>query len=87
VTTVETGNKNTGRIFIKGLRIALVLIIAGAIAAVLIKIRPHPTRRIVVNPVTLVETIKAHKTSQNMIIRAYGTVRSGENLSLTAEGL
>jgi multidrug efflux pump subunit AcrA (membrane-fusion protein) len=85
MTTVETGDKNTGRIFIKGLRIALVLIIAGAIAAVLIKIRPHPTRRTVVNPVSLVETIKAHKTSQNMIIRAYGTVRSGENLSLTAE--
>jgi len=85
VPTVETGNKNTSRIFIKGLRIALVLIVAGAIAAVLIKMRPHPTRRTVVNPVTLVETIKAHKTSQNMIIRAYGTVRSGENLSLTAE--
>ncbi len=85
MTTVESVNKNTGRIFIKGLRIALVLIIAGAIAAVLIKMRPHPTRRTVVNPVTLVETIEAHKTSQNMIIRAYGTVRSGENLSLTAE--
>jgi len=82
---VATGEKNTGKVFIKGLRIVLVLIIAGAIAAVLIKMRPHPTRRTVVNPVTLVETIKAHKTSQNMIIRAYGTVRSGENLSLTAE--
>ncbi len=82
---MATGEKNTGKVFIKGLRIVLVLIIAGAIAAVLIKMRPHPTRRTVVNPVTLVETIKAHKTSQNMIIRAYGTVRSGENLSLTAE--
>ncbi|OPX36944.1 MAG: hypothetical protein B1H12_06010, partial [Desulfobacteraceae bacterium 4484_190.2] len=85
VTTVESVNKNTDRIFIKGLRIALVLIIAGAIAAVLIKSRPHPKRRTIVNAVSLVETIKAHKTSQDMIIRAFGTVRSGENLSLTAE--
>ena len=85
MTTVESVNKNTDRIFIKGLRIALVLIIAGAIAAVLIKSRPHPKRRTIVNAVSLVETIKAHKTSQDMIIRAFGTVRSGENLSLTAE--
>lgn len=82
---MESVNKNTDRIFIKGLRIALVLIIAGAIAAVLIKSRPHPKRRTIVNAVSLVETIKAHKTSQDMIIRAFGTVRSGENLSLTAE--
>jgi multidrug efflux pump subunit AcrA (membrane-fusion protein) len=85
VTAVEYGHGNAGRALIKGLRIALVFIIAGASAAVLIKFRPHPTHRTVVNPVTLVETIKAHKTSQNMIIPAYGTVRFGENLSLTAE--
>lgn len=80
-----TGKKNTGRLFIKGLRIALVLIISGSIAVFLINIRPHPTRRTVAHPVTIVEAIKAHKTSQRMLIRAYGTVRSGENLSLTAE--
>ena len=85
MTKVRSEKKNTGRIFIKGLRIALVLIISGSIAAILINIRPHPTRRTVAHPVTIVEAIKAHKTSQRMLIRAYGTVRSGENLSLTAE--
>ena len=61
------------------------MIISGAIAGVLIKLRPHPTRQNVVRTATLVEVIRAHRTSQNMVIRAYGTVRSGENLSLTAE--
>jgi RND family efflux transporter MFP subunit len=69
----------------KGLRIALVLIISGIVATFLIKMRPRPTRQTVQHPPVLVETTEVRAITQNMVIRNYGTVRSGETLAITAE--
>ena len=82
---VESQNKNNLHPAIKGLRIALVLVISLAVAVFFIKTRPHPRQKTVEDVVPLVETIEVRKTSPNMIVKTYGTVRSGENLSLTAE--
>lgn len=67
------------------LRIFAVLILSLSVAAMLIKMRPRPARQTVERPAPLVEAVKVHKNSENMIIQAYGTVRSGEILNLTAE--
>jgi RND family efflux transporter MFP subunit len=82
---VQSYPTNTSGRFIKALRIALVLIISVAVAAFLIKMRPRPMRQKVQHPPVLVETIEVEETTQNMIIRNYGTVRSGETLDITAE--
>jgi RND family efflux transporter MFP subunit len=74
-----------GRKLIAFVRVILVLIISISVAAVLVKTQPKPSRQTLESPAPLVEVIKAGKTSCNMIIRSYGTVRSGENLALTAE--
>lgn len=66
-------------------KVVLVLLISLAVAAILIKTRTRPQREEVVYNGPLVEVIEVRHTSQNMIIRTYGTVRSGEDLNLTAE--
>lgn len=70
---------------IKVLRIVFVLIVSLAVALIFVKTRPRPKQKIVENLGPLVEVVEVRKASLPMIIEAYGTVRSGENLSLTAE--
>jgi len=82
---VEPQDKNKVHRLIKGLRIFVVLAVSMAVAAFFIKTRPHPRQKTVEDVVPLVETVVAQKISPNMIVKAYGTVRSGENLILTAE--
>ena len=62
-------------------KVVLVLLISLAVAAILIKTRTHPQREEVTYEGPLVEVVEARRTSQNMVIRTYGTVRSGEDLS------
>jgi len=81
----QPNRTNTPSRFMKGLRIALVLIISGAVATFLIKMRPRPMRQAVRHLPVLVETMEVREITQNMIIRNYGTVRSGETLEITAE--
>ena len=80
---MESDNKNwtAGN----ALKIVLVLIISLALAMLFIKTRPHPQKKIKEKSAPLVTVAEAHKTSHHMIIQAYGTVRSGENLTLAAE--
>ncbi len=82
---MESRDKNKLHPVIKGLRIAFVLIISLGVAAFFIKTRPHPGQKTVKNVEPLVEVVEVRKTSANMMIQTYGTVRSGENLSLMAE--
>ncbi|MBW1739263.1 MAG: HlyD family efflux transporter periplasmic adaptor subunit, partial [Deltaproteobacteria bacterium] len=82
---MESRDRNSLPKVIKGLRIAFVLVISLAVAIFFVKTRPHPRQKTVKDVVPLVETIEVRKTSPNMIVKTYGTVRSGENLSLTAE--
>jgi RND family efflux transporter MFP subunit len=82
---VESRDRNSLPKVIKGLRIAFVLVISLAVAIFFVKTRPHPRQKTIEDVVPLVETIEVRKTSPNMIVKTYGTVRSGENLSLTAE--
>jgi RND family efflux transporter MFP subunit len=81
---VDPKKSKTGKL-IWALRIVLVLFVALAAAGILIKTRPKPQRQMVKSTAPLVEVAKLRKTSRNMIIQTYGTVRSGENLNLTAE--
>ena len=73
------------RIWLRGARIAVVIIISLLIAGIFVKTRPKPQQKTVNKLGPLVDVIQIQKTSPNMIIEAYGTVRSGERLSLTAE--
>lgn len=82
---MESRKKNNLHLVIKGLRIVIVLVVSMAVAVLFIKTRPHPRQKIAEDVVPLVETVEARKISPNMIVKAYGTVRSGENLILTAE--
>ena len=65
--------------------IFFILIIAVFLAVFLIKAGPKPKRETVQNLPPLVEVIEAQETSEHMTIHTYGTVRSGETLSITAE--
>ena len=56
-----------------------------AVAILFIRTRPHPRQKIAEEVVPLVEMVEARRISPHMIVKAYGTVRSGENLILTAE--
>jgi RND family efflux transporter MFP subunit len=65
--------------------ILLILLVAIAITVFLIKSAPRPKRETVKSLPPLVEVIEAQETSEHMTIHTYGTVRSGETLSITAE--
>jgi RND family efflux transporter MFP subunit len=82
---VESRDKNNLHPLVKGLRIVIVLAVSMTVAVLFIKTRPHPEHKTVEDVVPIVETIEAEKISPNMVIKTYGTVRSGQNLSLTAE--
>ena len=73
------------RIWLKVARIAVVITISLLIATIFVKTRPKPQQKTVNKLGPLVDVIQIQKTSPNMIIEAYGTVRSGERLRLTAE--
>lgn len=82
---MESRDKNNLHPLVKGLRIVIVIAVSMAVAVLFIKTRPHPEQKTVEDVVPIVETIEAEKISPNMVIKTYGTVRSGQNLSLTAE--
>ncbi len=65
--------------------ILFILIAALAVTAFLIKAGPRPKRATSKNLPPLVEVIEARETAEHMTIHTYGTVRSGETLSITAE--
>lgn len=82
---METQHDSKDRKLIKALRIVFVLILSLVIALIFVKTRPRPKQEIVENLDPLVEVVEVRKISSPMIIEGYGTVRSGENLKLTAE--
>ncbi len=81
----RSGFRKFLRVLFTLMGIALVFFISFSMAQKLIAMKPKPKRHVLENVAPLVETLRVQKTSQNMIIQAYGTVRSGEILSLTAE--
>ena len=70
---------------IKGIRITVVLVIAVGIALFFMQTRPVPKREQVKHQSPLVEVMEVKSISPPMIVSAYGTVRSGENVNITAE--
>jgi len=82
---MESQDKKGPPIWVRVLRVFLVLALSLAIAALFLKNRPRPGQKTVQKRAPMVEVVPAHETSPHMIIEAYGTLRSGENLNLTAQ--
>jgi len=82
---MESQGASKPRIWLRVARIAVVIIISLLVGAILVKTRPKPQQKTVNKLGPLVDVIQIQKTSPNMIIEVYGTVRSGERLILTAE--
>ena len=82
---MEPAVSSKTRTVIKILRIIVVLVVAAAAALVLVKTRPHPARQEAESKAPLVDVLQARSVSPNMVIHAYGTINSGQNLDLVAQ--
>ena len=82
---MESRERSGPGLWLRIARIVVVVVVSLVVAAAFVRSRPKPRQKAVKRLPPLVDVIQARETSPRMVIEAYGTVRSGERLKLTAQ--
>ncbi len=80
-----SGIKKVPSFLFRFLRVVIVLIIAVALAQFLISLKKEPEKKEIINNPVSVRVITAKPVSKVMTVEAYGTVKPGKLVKITAE--